>query len=142
MGVGLPWARRIVCQNEVRFRRCLGGQPLRVTDGSRFSMPSFTKSKAILAKNSNYIPGGVASVNRIASPEITFVKAHGAYMWDADGNRYIDYHAAFAPHFLGHNDPHVTQAVHQVLQQGASLYGSGTTLLEGQLAEMLCTHVP
>ena len=63
-------------------------------------------------------------------------------MWDADGNRYIDYHAAFAPHFLGHNDPHVTQAVNRVLQQGASLYGSGTTLLEGQLAEMLCAHVP
>jgi glutamate-1-semialdehyde 2,1-aminomutase len=63
-------------------------------------------------------------------------------LWDADGNRYIDYHAAFAPHFLGHNDPHVTQAVNQVLQQGASLYGSGTTLLEGQLAEMICDHVP
>jgi glutamate-1-semialdehyde 2,1-aminomutase len=88
-------------------------------------MPSFTRSKAILAKHINYIPGSVASVNRIASPEITFVKA---YMWNADGNRYIDYRAAFAPHFLGHNDPHVTQAVNRVLQQGASLYGSGTTL--------------
>jgi len=70
------------------------------------------------------------------------VKGLGAYLWDADGNRYIDYHAAFAPHFLGHNDPHVTQAVSRVLQQGASLYGSGTTLLEGQLAEMICKHVP
>jgi glutamate-1-semialdehyde 2,1-aminomutase len=105
-------------------------------------MPSYTRSKAILANNSEYIPGGVASINRVVSPEITFVKAHGAYMWDADGNRYTDYHAAFAPHFLGHNDPHVTQAVSRVLQQGASLYGSGTTLLEGQLAEMLCAHVP
>jgi glutamate-1-semialdehyde 2,1-aminomutase len=110
--------------------------------GGSFSMPSYTKSKAILAKNSKYIPGGVVSVNRVVSPEIAFVKAHGAYLWDADGNRYIDYHAAFAPHFLGHNDPHVTQAVNQVLQQGASLYGSGTTLLEGQLAEMICDHVP
>ena len=105
-------------------------------------MPSYTESKAILAKNSKYIPGGVVSVNRVTSPEITFVKGQGAYIWDADGNRYIDYHAAFAPHFLGHNDPHVTQAVNRVLQQGASLYGSGTTLLEGQLAEMICEHVP
>jgi len=105
-------------------------------------MPSYTESKAILANNSRYIPGGIVSVNRVASPEIAFVKGLGAYLWDADGNRYIDYHAAFAPHFLGHNDPHVTQAVSRVLQQGASLYGSGTTLLEGQLAEMICKHVP
>jgi glutamate-1-semialdehyde 2,1-aminomutase len=105
-------------------------------------MPSYTKSKAILAKNSKYIPGGVVSVNRVTSPEIAFVKGQGAYMWDLDGNRYIDYHAAFAPHFLGHNDPHVTQAVNRVLQQGASLFGSGTTLLEGQLAEMICEHIP
>ena len=105
-------------------------------------MPSYTESKAILAHNSKYIPGGVASVNRATSPEIAFVKGLGAYIWDADGNRYIDYHAAFAPHFLGHNDPHVTEAVSRVLQQGASLYGSGTTLLEGQLAEMICKHVP
>ena len=105
-------------------------------------MPSYTESKAILANNSRYIPGGIVSVNRVTNPEITFVKGLGAYLWDADGNRYIDYHAAFAPHFLGHNDPHVTQAVSRVLQQGASLYGSGTTLLEGQLAEMICKHVP
>jgi glutamate-1-semialdehyde 2,1-aminomutase len=105
-------------------------------------MPSYTKSRAILANNRKYIPGGIVSVNRVTSPEITFVKGLGAHLWDADGNRYIDYHAAFAPHFLGHNDPHVTQAVSRVLQQGASLYGSGTTLLEGQLAEMICKHVP
>jgi glutamate-1-semialdehyde 2,1-aminomutase len=105
-------------------------------------MPSYTESKAILANNSRYIPGGIVSVNRVTNPEITFVKGLGAYLWDADGNRYVDYHAAFAPHFLGHNDPHVTQAVSRVLQQGASLYGSGTTLLEGQLAEMICKHVP
>jgi glutamate-1-semialdehyde 2,1-aminomutase len=70
------------------------------------------------------------------------VKGQGPYIWDADGNRYIDYHAAFAPHFLGHNDPHVTRAVIRVLQQGDSLYGSGTTVLEGQLAELICQHVP
>jgi glutamate-1-semialdehyde 2,1-aminomutase len=71
-----------------------------------------------------------------------FVKAVGAHLWDAEGNRYIDYHAAFAPHFLGHNDPHVTEAVRRVLDDGASLYGSGTTVLEGRLAELVCTHVP
>jgi glutamate-1-semialdehyde 2,1-aminomutase len=105
-------------------------------------VPSYTESKAILARNSKCIPGGVVSINRATSPEIAFVKGQGPYIWDADGNRYIDYHAAFAPHFLGHNDPHVTRAVSRVLQQGDSLYGSGTTVLEGQLAELICRHVP
>lgn len=100
------------------------------------------KSAEILEHNRRFIPGGVVSVNRAVQPEIVFVKGQGAYIWDADGNRYIDYHAAFAPHFLGHNDPHVTDAVVSVLRKGASLYGSGTTELEGQLAELMCQHIP
>jgi glutamate-1-semialdehyde 2,1-aminomutase len=100
------------------------------------------KSSEILKRNRRFIPGGVVSVNRAAQPEIVFVKGQGAYIWDADGNQYIDYHAAFAPHFLGHNDPYVTDAVVSVLRKGASLYGSGTTELEGQLAELICRHIP
>jgi glutamate-1-semialdehyde 2,1-aminomutase len=63
-------------------------------------------------------------------------------MWDADGNPYLDYHAAFAPHILGHNDPGVTEAVEKTLRDRASLYGSGTTELEGRLAELICQAVP
>jgi glutamate-1-semialdehyde 2,1-aminomutase len=100
------------------------------------------KSSEILNHNQRFIPGGVVSVNRAVRPEIVFVKGQGAYIWDADGNKYIDYHAAFAPHFLGHNDPYVNEAVISVLRQSASLYGSGTTELEGQLAELVCRHVP
>jgi glutamate-1-semialdehyde 2,1-aminomutase len=73
--------------------------------------------------------------------EIVFTRGRGAYVWDADGNRYIDYHVAFGPHLLGHNDPYVTEAVKEVLGEGASLYGSGTTVLEGRLAELICKHV-
>jgi glutamate-1-semialdehyde 2,1-aminomutase len=62
-------------------------------------------------------------------------------MWDADGKRYIDYHAAFAPYFLGHNHPRVIEAVEKVLHDGTSLPGTGTTLLEGQLAELLCENI-
>ncbi|PYV86335.1 MAG: aspartate aminotransferase family protein [Acidobacteria bacterium] len=105
-------------------------------------MQAYPKSAEILKKNRSFIPGGVVSVNRATQPELVFVRGEGAYLWDADGNRYIDYHAAFAPHFLGHNDPYVTEAVIRVLRQGASLYGSGTTELEGRLAELICRHVP
>jgi glutamate-1-semialdehyde 2,1-aminomutase len=96
---------------------------------------------SLLARNSAYIPGGVSSTNRIISPPISFVKGEGAYLWDIDGKRYIDYHAAFAPHFLGHNFAPVNEAVIEALRGGASLFGAGPSELEGRLAELICTHV-
>jgi glutamate-1-semialdehyde 2,1-aminomutase len=105
-------------------------------------MQTYSKSAAILDANRRYIPGGVVSVNRAVQPEIVFVKAQGQHLWDADDNRYLDYHAAFAPHFLGHNDPYVNDSVTRVMRDGASLYGSGTTVLEGHLAELVCKAAP
>src|SRR5436190_4924959 len=105
-------------------------------------MSHYPQSAAILERNRRVIPGGVVSTNRAANPEIVFVKGEGAYIWSADGKRYIDYHAAFAPHILGHNDPYVTDAVCGALQSGASLFGSGTTILEGRLAELICDNIP
>ena len=105
-------------------------------------MQSYPKSAEILRNNRRYIPGGVVSINRATDPQIVFVKGRGAYIYDAEGNRYIDYHFAFAPHFLGHNDPYVTAAVEKVLHEDASLFGSGTTVLEGRLAELICTNIP
>jgi glutamate-1-semialdehyde 2,1-aminomutase len=105
-------------------------------------MQNKKESEKLLERNKKYIPGGVVSVNRAIQPEIAFVKGEGARIWDVDDNEYIDYHAAFGPHFLGHNDPYVTEAVIEVLREGRSLFGSGTTELEGRLAELICTHVP
>lgn len=106
------------------------------------SEPRYPVSSRILSHNQQFIPGGVISVNRAVTPEIVFVHGEGAYVQDADGNRYIDYHAAFAPHFLGHNDHSVNRAVLSALHSGASLFGSGTTRIEGELAELICTHIP
>ena len=117
-------------------------QTLRAVRTKASDSAAYAKSAEVFQRNRRYIPGGVVSVNRAVQPEIVFVKGQGAYIWDADGNRYIDYHAAFAPHFLGHNDPYVTDAVISTLRKGASLYGSGTTELEGQLAELICRHIP
>ena len=105
-------------------------------------MEKYKQSAEILARNRQFIPGGVVSVNRATQPEIVFLKGQGAYLWDAEGHRYIDYHAAFAPHFLGHNPPCVREAVERVLRDGSSLFGSGTTVLEGRLAELICQNVP
>jgi glutamate-1-semialdehyde 2,1-aminomutase len=106
------------------------------------SEASFPKSAEILRHNKKYIPGGVVSTNRAVVPEIVFARAEGAYMWDVEGNRYIDYHAGFSPHFLGHNDSYVTEQVRKVLSSQVSLFGVGTTEGEGQLAELICMHIP
>ena len=105
-------------------------------------MAQYPKSEAILSRNSRYIPGGVVSTNRAVNPPIVFKRAQGARMWDVDGNVYLDYHAAFGPYVLGHGDPDVDNAVRRVLDDGRSLFGSGSTELEGQLAEIICEALP
>jgi len=82
------------------------------------------------------------SLNRETDPALVFVKGEGALLWDAEGNRYIDYHAAFAPFLLGHSDPRVNAAVERTLRDGSSLYGVNTTDLEGELAELIRNSVP
>lgn len=96
----------------------------------------------ILRRHERHIPGGVMSVNRAIDPMRVFVRAKGAYLWDHEGKRYIDYHAAFAPYLLGHGDEEVDAAVIECVRSGASLMGAGTTPWEGEVAEMLVECVP
>jgi glutamate-1-semialdehyde 2,1-aminomutase len=105
-------------------------------------MRSYPESSKILTNNKRVIPGGVVSTNRAVDPAIAFTKALGAYLWDEEGNRYIDYHAAFGPHLLGHNNSFINAEVRRALEAGLSLFGTGTTRTEGRLAELICTHVP
>lgn len=101
-----------------------------------------SSSRDIFEKNRDVIPGGVVSVNRAVAPEIAFVRGEGSRVWDADGNEYIDYHAAFAPFILGHNDPDVNAAVAKVLDDRTTLMGAGTNPWEGRCAELIVEHVP
>src|SRR5437588_7715720 len=101
-----------------------------------------TESAHLFAENKKYIPGGTVSLNRKVEPEIAFVRGQGAYLWDADGNRYTDYHAGFAPFLLGHADPDVDGAVTRAIQEGWTLAGSGTSPWEGRAAELLVECVP
>ena len=105
-------------------------------------MRTYPKSSEILNWSKQFIRGGIASTNRATDPSIVFCRGEGAYLWDVDDNKYIDYHAAFAPHVLGHNDPAVTAAIERVLRDNQSLYGSGPTVLESRLAELICEVVP
>lgn len=87
------------------------------------------------------IPGGVNSFTRTIDPPIVVRRAEGAYLYDAGGRRYLDYHAAFGPIVLGHCHPVVNRAVIDAIQH-IDLVGIGVTELETKLAEMLHQHVP
>ncbi|HEX4270579.1 MAG TPA: aminotransferase class III-fold pyridoxal phosphate-dependent enzyme [Rhizomicrobium sp.] len=99
-------------------------------------------SETVLQNNRRYIPGGISSVNRSIDPAITFVKGEGAYLWDSEGKRYIDYHAGFAPYFLGHNFAPINRAAAAALTDGDSLFGAGPSIAEGRLAQLICENVP
>jgi glutamate-1-semialdehyde 2,1-aminomutase len=87
------------------------------------------------------IPGGVNSVNRILPWPFVAAQAHGAYIRDAEGKEYLDYHAAFGPIILGHNNPTVNAAVQAIMQQ-IDIVGVGVTEQEILLAEAISQHVP
>ncbi|HLF95318.1 MAG TPA: aspartate aminotransferase family protein [Planctomycetota bacterium] len=101
-----------------------------------------SQSELIARRSAESIAGGVVSLNRKVDPPIAFVRAQGSRLWDADGKEYLDYHAAFAPHILGHNDPGVNGAVREAMERGWSLMGSGPTPWEMKLAELLRESVP
>lgn len=103
---------------------------------------SHDRSSQISDHNSHFIPGGVVSLNRKVEPNLVFVKGQGARLWDADGNEYIDYHAAFGPYLLGHGNPEVEAFVKKSIDEGWTLTGSGTTQWEGRAAELVVNNVP
>ncbi len=86
-------------------------------------------------------PGGVNSGARALPDPMVWQRAEGAYLYDADSRRYLDYHAAYGPIILGHNHPAVNAAVADTLK-GVDLTGAGTTELEIRLAEKVVEHVP
>ena len=95
-----------------------------------------------ILKEQTSIAGGVMSLNRLIDPMRVFVRASGAYLWDCDDKRYIDYHAAFAPYLLGHGDEDVNQAVIDSIHRQESLIGAGTTPWEREIADLLVQSVP
>jgi len=86
-------------------------------------------------------PGGVHTAARRIDPQIAWSKAEGAYMWDADGRRYVDFHGAWGPIILGHRHPYVTRKVIEAIEN-YDLFGLGTTELEVELSERICRHLP
>ena len=89
------------------------------------------------------IPGGVNSGQRQVAglEDLVITATSGKTFTDADGRVYTDYHAAFGPPLLGHNDPDVDRAVTDTIRS-LDLMGVGVTPVEIALAEKLVEHVP
>lgn len=100
-----------------------------------------THQDELYALSERYAPGGVHTANRYTPEKMVFARAQGAHIWDADGKRYLDYHAAFGPFVLGHAHPEVNRRVIDTIQQ-TDLFGVGTTDMEIALCAKLRQHVP
>lgn len=103
-----------------------------------------TKSQEVFAAAQNLMPGGVSSPVRafksVGGQPIVFDRVKGAYIWDVDGNQYIDYVGTWGPAICGHAHPEVISALHEALEKGTS-FGAPSTL-ENVLAEMVIDAVP
>jgi glutamate-1-semialdehyde 2,1-aminomutase len=100
-----------------------------------------TASQQLLAAAAHVIPGGVNTCRRRSEPRLCFRRGDGAYLWDLDGRRYTDYHAAYGAVFLGHSHPAVTDRVAAAIRDTV-LFGVGVTEAEVALARKLAEHVP
>ncbi|CAG4884448.1 glutamate-1-semialdehyde aminotransferase (aminomutase) [Georgfuchsia toluolica] len=103
-----------------------------------------TKNEQLFARAQATTPGGVNSPVRafrsVGGAPRFFARGAGAYAWDADGKRYIDYVGSWGPLILGHADPDVVRAVQEAAANGLS-FGAPTEA-EIELAELLVKLVP
>jgi glutamate-1-semialdehyde 2,1-aminomutase len=102
------------------------------------------RSKAIFQRATQLMPGGVNSPARafgaVGGEPIVVERGQGAYLWDVDGNRYIDYVGSWGPLILGHAHPEVVQAVEEAARRGTS-FGAPTEA-ENRLAELIIEAIP
>jgi glutamate-1-semialdehyde 2,1-aminomutase len=102
------------------------------------------RSEAAFAAAKRVIPGGVNSTVRafraVGGTPVFVREAHGAYLVDVDGNRYLDYVLSWGPMIAGHAHPAVVEALQRAAERGTS-YGTPTEY-ETELAELIVEAVP
>ncbi|MCQ6281184.1 glutamate-1-semialdehyde 2,1-aminomutase [Bacillus sp. EB600] len=105
----------------------------------------FTNSERLYEEALEHIVGGVNSPSRSykavgGGAPVVMERGQGAYFFDVDGNKYIDYLAAYGPIITGFAHPHITEAIKKAAETGV-LYGTPTTH-EIKLAKMLKEAIP
>ncbi len=103
-----------------------------------------TRSEEIFAAAQKLMPGGVNSPVRafksVGGQPIVFDRVKDAYVWDVDGNQYVDYVGSWGPAICGHAHPEVIAALHDALAKGTSF--GAPCYLENVLAQMVIDAVP
>lgn len=103
-----------------------------------------SRSSELFAQAQHSIPGGVNSPVRafagVGGDPVFFERANGAYMFDVDGKRYIDYVGSWGPMILGHNHPAIRDAAIEAAERGLS-FGTPTAI-EVTMAEKIIEMVP
>lgn len=103
-----------------------------------------SQSSQLFQQASKRIPGGVNSpvraFNGVGGDPVFFERAEGAYVYDADGNQYVDYVGSWGPMILGHSHPEVIAAIQQAAERGSSF--GAPTAIEIEMAEKVCQIMP
>lgn len=103
-----------------------------------------TNSEALFEKAKTFFPGGVNSPVRafksVGGTPLFFAKGSGAYVWDEDGNKFLDFCCSWGPLILGHAHPNVVKAVQDQVALGSSF--GVPTKLENELAELILSNHP
>ena len=104
----------------------------------------YAKSRQAFAQAKTLMPGGVNSPARafgaVGGEPLFIERAEGQHLWDADGNRYLDYIGSWGPMIFGHAYPPVVEALEAAVPRGTS-YGAPTAG-ESELAELIIDAVP
>ncbi|HEU5147002.1 MAG TPA: glutamate-1-semialdehyde 2,1-aminomutase, partial [Chryseosolibacter sp.] len=107
-------------------------------------MKDTTRSKALFEKAKQFIPGGVNSPVRafraVGGNPLFIRKAKGAFLYDEDGNEFIDLINSWGPMILGHAHPRVEEAVREALSSSPSF--GAPTAREVEMAEVICSMIP
>lgn len=102
-----------------------------------------SKSSDLFKQASQHIPGGVNSPVRafkgVGGDPVFFTRGEGAYLWDEDNKRYIDYVGSWGPMILGHAHPDVIQAVKKAADNGLGF--GAPTRIETEMANLVCSLV-
>ena len=146
--------RSNICREDLVYHR-LWSLPLYLHSMPKPSAPSRPETKPLEARQQDrsrllqqraerFFPGGVNSPVRafraVGGDPPFLARAEGAYLWDADGNRYLDYFGSWGPMILGHAAPSVVRAVQEAASRSAS-FGASTPS-EADLAELVQQAFP
>jgi glutamate-1-semialdehyde 2,1-aminomutase len=112
--------------------------------GSHMPSLNHSQSHTLFTRALELMPGGVNSPARafggVGGEPIVMARGEGQYLFDVDGNRYLDYIGSWGPMILGHAHPAVREAVHAAIDRGTSF--GAPTAAENVLAELIIDAVP